>query len=149
MSQKTVKHWTKLFVPSYFLIFLNYKIACLAYVTDVRQLFWAMRISTNQSDEDWHHAPDSCTLEVFSVSPKREFAHFYLALFNKFILKKKNTFWKQNRHRHLWIGKKFDAWSNDRFCAWSQAIRTKPKTKGSVIFARDHAQLARLVINVL
>ena len=42
----------------------------------------ATRISTNQSDEDWHHAPDSCTLEVFRVSPKREFAHFYLALFN-------------------------------------------------------------------
>ena len=29
------------------------------------------------------HAPDSCTLEVFRVSPKCEFAHFYLALFKK------------------------------------------------------------------
>ena len=44
----------------------------------------AKRISTHQSDEDWHHTPDdSCTLEVFRVSPKRELAHFYLALFNK------------------------------------------------------------------
>ena len=38
---------------------------------------------TNQSDKDWHYAPDSCTLKVFCVSPKREVAHFYLALFNK------------------------------------------------------------------
>ena len=52
-------------------------------MTVVHQLFCAARISTNQSDEDWHHAPDSSTLEVFRVSPEREFAHFYLALFNK------------------------------------------------------------------
>ena len=49
------------------------------------------RISTNQSDADWHHAPDSCTLEVFCVSPKREFAHFcpfaHLALLNKNYIK--------------------------------------------------------------
>ena len=49
------------------------------------QLFCATRgADFNQSDEDWHHAPDSCTLEVFRVSPKREFSHFYLALFNNF-----------------------------------------------------------------
>ena len=40
----------------------------------------------NQSDEDLHLALDTCTLEVFRVSPKSEFTHFYLALF-----KKKNT----------------------------------------------------------
>ena len=48
------------------------------------QLFtscFVTRISTNQTDEDWNHAPDSCSLEVFLVSPKREFAHFYLAVF--------------------------------------------------------------------
>ena len=58
----------------------------------------ATRISTNQSDKDWHHASDSCTLEVFRVSPKHEFAHFYLALLISF------TFWKWNRYRHLWMG---------------------------------------------
>ena len=41
------------------------------------------RISTNQSDNDWHHALDSCALEVFRMSPKRAFAYFYLALFHK------------------------------------------------------------------
>ena len=45
----------------------------------------AVRISTNQSDEDWHHAPDSCTLEVFCAPPKREFAHFYLGSLNNFL----------------------------------------------------------------
>ena len=51
----------------------------------MRQLFMqrATRISTNQSDEDWHHVPDSCTWEVFLVFPKRDFSHFSLALFNK------------------------------------------------------------------
>ena len=61
----------------------------------------ATRISTNQSDEDWHHAPDSCTLEVFRAFQKHESAHFYLAL-----LKQNNicfTFWKRNRYGHLWI----------------------------------------------
>ena len=67
----------------------------------MRQLFTSCfvqhvtQISTNQSDKVWHHAPDSCTLEVFRVSPKREFAHFYLDLFNKnyffvYILKMKS-----------------------------------------------------------
>ena len=36
----------------------------------------ATQISTNESNEDWHHAPDSCTLEVLRVSPKPEFALF-------------------------------------------------------------------------
>ena len=31
----------------------------------------------------WNHAPDSCALEMFRTFPKREFAHFNLALFNK------------------------------------------------------------------
>ena len=39
-----------------------------AYVSAVHQLFCATRISTNQSDEDWHDAPDSCTLEVFHTN---------------------------------------------------------------------------------
>ena len=45
-------------------------------------LWHLTRISTNQSAEGWHHMPDSCTFEVFRVSPKHEFAHFYLTLFN-------------------------------------------------------------------
>ena len=58
----------------------------------VRSATW---IWTNRSDEDWHHAPDSCTLEFFRASPKREFVHLYLALFNKnyiffYILKTKS-----------------------------------------------------------
>ena len=39
---------------------------------------------------DWHHAPDSCTLEVFRVSPEREVTHFYLALFKILFLHFKN-----------------------------------------------------------
>ena len=43
----------------------------------------AAQISTNQSDEYWHYVPDSCTLEVFHVSPKHEYADFYLASFQQ------------------------------------------------------------------
>ena len=67
----------------------------------------AKRISTNRSDEDWHHAPDSCTLEVFRVSPKREFG-FYLALFNKnyifYILKTKSIRAFMNGNNSLRLG---------------------------------------------
>ena len=73
---------------------LAYQNLSSAYAPAVRQLFasclpavcqlvCAARISTNQIDKVWHHKLDSCTLEVFRVSPKCQFAHFYLALFNK------------------------------------------------------------------
>ena len=54
------------------------------YMTTVHQLFCAMcNADFNQSVTKivLHHTPDSCTctLKVFRVSSKREFAHFYLA----------------------------------------------------------------------
>ena len=52
------------------------------YVPAFRRLFCAMRgadLNQSESDEYWHHTCDSCMLEVFGVSPKRDFAHFYLA----------------------------------------------------------------------
>ena len=45
-------------------------------------------ILTNQSEGDWHHTPDSRTLEVFRVSPKREFVYFLFG----FIQQKFNFF---------------------------------------------------------
>ena len=57
-----------------------------AYVPAVRQLFCAMRdTDLQQSELRRLHVPDSCTctLKVFCVCPKREFIHFYLALFNE------------------------------------------------------------------
>ena len=65
---------------------MAYQIRSSAYVPAVQRSCFVWRatwISTNQSDEDPHHAPESCTLEVLRVPPKRKFANFYLALFNK------------------------------------------------------------------
>ena len=81
-----------------------------------------------------HHSSDSCTvhvhvcMKVFHVSPKREFAHFCLALFNKkyfmynlfYILKTKLI-------RAFMNGNKIKVWHlvftprlmTDRCCAWS------------------------------
>ena len=50
----------------------------LFYLADVRCGFEPIRVMKSVS----HHA-DLCTLKAFPVSLKCEFAHFYLALFNK------------------------------------------------------------------
>ena len=66
----------------------------------------------NQSDGDRHHVSYSCSLEVFRVSPKCKFAHFYLALFKFFFF----------------------------FLHFENEIDTGIYAFGSVLNARDHTQ---------
>ena len=71
-----------------------------AYFLVLNQSEWRKTVITRWSSCRWHMFFESC------VSPKRDFLHFYLALWKRLYI-----FYKRNRYGLLWMGMKVLRWA--------------------------------------